>query len=145
VLGRDRGSGGGALSTLRLLARVGLGGKVGHGRQGMSWIHEVDMNRLFERGLTDTSMQGVYIASSPHPVSQADFMRTLRRAMGMPIGLPAFSWMVRIGAHFFLRTDPELALYGRHVISKRLEEEGFQFQFPHLPESLQEVLRSNPE
>ena len=65
VLGRDRGAGGGALSTLGLLARVGLGGKVGSGTQGMSWIHEVDMNRLFERGLTDTTMQGVYIASAP--------------------------------------------------------------------------------
>ncbi len=48
VIGRDRGVGGGALKTLRLLARLGLGGTVGTGTQGMSWIHELDMNRLFE-------------------------------------------------------------------------------------------------
>lgn len=57
-------------------------------------------------------------------------MRELRSAVGMPIGLPAFSWIVRIASRFLLRTDPELALYGRYVISKRLEEEGFEFQLP---------------
>lgn len=140
VLGRNRGAGGGALDTLGMLARAGLGGKVGDGTQGMSWIHEADMNRLFERGLTDSAMRGAYIASAPHPVSQSEFGRELRSAVGMPVGLPAFSWMVRIGARFLLRTDPELALYGRYVIPKRLEEEGFQFQLPHLREALQDVL-----
>ena len=53
VIGRDRGAGGGALARLRRLVRLGLGGRVGSGRQGMSWIHEVDMNRLFERALTE--------------------------------------------------------------------------------------------
>ncbi len=123
-----------------MLARVGLGGKVGDGTQGMSWIHEADLNRLFERGLTDSTMQGAYIASAPHPVSQAEFGRELRRAVGMPIGLPAFSWMVRISARFLLRTDPELALYGRYVIPKRLEEAGFKFQLPQLRDALQDVL-----
>ncbi len=140
VLGRNRGAGGGAFATLGMLAKVGLGGKVGNGTQGMSWIHEADMNRLFERGLTNSAMQGTYIASAPYPVSQVDFMREVRSAVGMPIGLPAFSWMVRIGARFLLRTDPELALYGRYVKPRRLEEEGFEFQLPKLREALQEML-----
>jgi len=67
----------------------------------------------------------------------------LRRAIGMPIGLPAFSWMVRIGAPLFLRTDPELALYGRYVVSKRLHEEGFEFQFPKLGDALKDLLGRN--
>ena len=127
------------MDTLRMLARVGLGGKVGSGSQGMSWIHETDMNRLFERGINDSTMHGVYIASAPNPVPQVDFMRELRRAVRMPIGLPASSWMVRIGARLLLRTDPELALYGRYVVSKRLEEEGFQFQLPCLSQALQDL------
>jgi NAD dependent epimerase/dehydratase family enzyme len=85
-------------------------------------------------------MQGVYIASSPHPVAQVEFMRALRRAVGMPVGLPASTGMVRIGARFLLRTDPELALYGRYVIPKRLVEEGFEFQHLHLPQALQDCL-----
>jgi len=141
VVGRDRGSGGGALARLLTLVRFGLGGAVGSGSQGMSWIHEADMNRLFERALTDASMRGAYIASSPNPVSQREFMKTLRQVVGMPIGLPAFSWMVRIGAPLFMRTDPELALYGRYVISKRLQQEGFAFQFPRLEEALRDLLK----
>jgi uncharacterized protein len=120
VVGRDRGAGGGALATLRLIARLGLGGKVGRGTQGMSWIHEYDLNELFAKAITDNSMSGVYITSAPNPVAQAEFMRTLRRVIRMPIGLPAFEWMVRIGAPLILRTDPELALYGRYVVSKDL-------------------------
>src|SRR5271157_1236418 len=140
VIGRDRGAGGGALARLLMLVRLGLGGRVGSGTQGMSWIHETDMNRLFERALADPAMQGAYIASSPNPVSQQLFMRELRRAVGIPIGLPAFSWMVREGAPWLLRTDPELALFGRYVVSQRLQDEQFEFQFPQLGEALGDLL-----
>ncbi len=141
VIGRDRGAGGGALARLPMLARLGLGGKVGSGKQGMSWIHETDMNRLFERALSDPTMRGAYIASSPYPVSQQVFMRTLRSVIRVPIALPAFSWMVRVGAPLFLRTDPELALYGRYVVSKRLRDEHFEFQFPDLGAALDDLLK----
>jgi NAD dependent epimerase/dehydratase family enzyme len=49
--------------------------------------------------------------------------------------------MVRLGAPLFMRTDPELALYGRYVVSKRLQDEGFQFKFPKLEQALQDLLR----
>lgn len=145
VLGRNRGAGGGALDTLALLARLGLGGRVGKGAQGISWIHEKDLNRLMERGLTASTMHGAYIASAPNPVAQVEFNRELRRAVRMPIGLPAFSWMVRIGAPLLLRTDAELALYGRYVVSKRLKEEGFEFEFPQVGAALRDVLRVKNE
>jgi uncharacterized protein len=137
VLGRH----GGALATLARLARLGLGGKVGSGRQGISWIHEHDMNRLFTRAVEDDAMTGAYIATAPNPVSNQEFMRELRRAVGMPIGLPAFEWMVRIGAPLFMRTDPELALYGRYCVSKRLKAEGFEFSFPDLSRALRDLYR----
>jgi NAD dependent epimerase/dehydratase family enzyme len=88
-------------------------------------------------------MQGAYIASSPHPVSQQVFMRELRRAVGMPVGLPAFSWMVRIGAPLFLRTDPELALFGRYLLPQRLLNDQFGFQFPQLPEAIRDILHKH--
>ena len=141
VLGRDRGAGSGALSKLRFLARLGLAGCIGSGIQKMSWLHERDLNRLFERALVDPSMTGTYIASSPNPVSQIEFMRELRRAVGMPLGLPAPAWMVRFGAKWLLRTDPELALYGRYVVSKRLKEVGFEFEYPSLREALAEATK----
>jgi len=140
VLGRDRGAGAGALDTLAGLARWGLGGRVGSGKQGMSWIHETDMNRLFQRAIEDESMTGAYIASAPHPVSQVEFMRELRKTLRIPFGLPALTWMVRLGAPMVLRTDPELALYGRYVRSARLAQEEFEFTFPELRDALQDVL-----
>jgi len=136
--------GNGALARLVPLAKWGLGGRVGSGQQGMSWIHEADMNRLVERSLTDASMSGVYIASSPYPVSNDEFMRELRQAVGMPIGLRSFPWMVRLGARWLLRTDPELALYGRYVISKRLAEERFEFRYPQLAPALNDLLSATP-
>jgi hypothetical protein len=66
-------------------------------------------------------------------------MRHLRKAVRMPIGLPACEWMVRLGAPLLLRTDPELALYGRYVRSRRLAEEGFEFRFPELPAALKDI------
>ena len=84
-------------------------------------------------------MTGAYIVSSPYPMSQADFMRTLRKVIRMPIGLPALEWMVRIGAPLFMRTDPELVLYGRYVIPKRLMDEGFEFQFAELEPALRDL------
>lgn len=136
VLGRR----GGALARMKTLARFGLGGRIGHGRQGVSWIHETDMNRLFERAITDETMRGVYIATAPDPVSNAEFMRTLRRAMGMPVGLPAPAFMVRLGAPLLMRTDPELALYGRYCVSKRLKDEGFGFQYPQLDGAMRDLM-----
>lgn len=140
VIGRDRGSGNGAMGRFLPLVRFGLGGTVGSGTQGMSWLHELDLNRMIERAVTDKRMSGAYIASSPNPVPQREFMQTLRRVLRMPIGLPAFEWMVRIGAPYLMRSDPELALYGRYVIPKRLHDEGFEFQFPNLEPALRDLV-----
>ncbi len=133
------GSNGGAFPKMRMLARIGLGGRVGHGRQGISWIHIDDMIRLITHAITNDTMQGAYIATAPKPVSQAEFMREIRRGIGMPVGLPAMKWMVRFGAHWLLRTDPELVLYGRYCISRRLREEGFEFQFTNIRDAMEDL------
>ncbi len=133
------GKNGGAMARLGALARFGLGGRVGSGKQGFSWIHELDMNRIFQRAIEDASMSGAYVASAPNPVSQADFMRSVRRAIGMPIGLPAPAFGVRLAAPLILRTDPELALYGRYVVPKRLTDEGFSFELESVDAAMQDL------
>ena len=85
-------------------------------------------------------MSGVYMATAPKPVSNEQFMRVLRSVMGVPIGLPAFAWMVRIGAPLIMRTDPELALYGRYCVPTRLNNEGFEFEYPVLADALRDIL-----
>ena len=133
------GKSGGAFPKMKMLARLGLGGRVGHGKQGISWIHEQDMSRLMARAIADETMRGVYVATAPNPVSYRDFMRSLRRSIGMPIGTPAAEWMVRFGAHYLMRTDPELVLYGRYCVSRRLEKEGYEFKFPEIEQAMKEL------
>ena|SRR5947209_2684773 len=98
------------------------------------------MNRIFERALSDRTMHGAYIASAPSPVSQRIFIRELRHAMGIPFGLPASAWMVRFGVPLLLRTDLDLALYGRYVIPQRLQAEGFEFRFAELGPALRDLV-----
>jgi uncharacterized protein (TIGR01777 family) len=136
VIGRN----GGALSKLKRIAQLGLGGRVGDGRQGISWIHEYDMNEIFYQSIVNQHFNGVYIASSPNPVSNAAFMKELRRTLKIPIGMPAPAWITRVGARLLFKTDPELALYGRYVKSERLEQEGFRFMFPRLKEAMENLL-----
>jgi uncharacterized protein (TIGR01777 family) len=136
VLGKN----GGALGRLALLSKIGLGGKVGSGKQGISWIHEDDLTSLICQAISSAKMSGAYIATAPNPVSNSEFMSTLRATLGIPLGLPAAAWMVRIGAPLFMSTDPELALCGRYCIPARLLREGFDFRFPELKGALSDIL-----
>src|SRR5688572_21328629 len=76
VLGRD----GGALWMLSKLTKCFLGGTVGNGRQYISWIHIDDLVSLVVRAIEDESMSGIYNVATPNPVTNAQFMRALRRA-----------------------------------------------------------------
>jgi len=136
VLGRT----GGALRRFSFLARIGLGGKSGHGKQGISWIHEDDMMGIFVRAITDENMKGIYIVTAPNPVSNAVFMRNLRKAIGVPFGLPSMAWMIKIGAPLIFNTDPELALCGRYCVPNRLRDEGYEFKFPEIETALKNLL-----
>ena len=88
-------------------------------------------------------MQSAYMATAPKPVSQRIFMREMRTAAGMLVGLPAFAWMVRIAAPL-LNTDPEPVLHGRYLVSRRLREMPFEFRFPELRGALADLLTRVP-
>jgi uncharacterized protein (TIGR01777 family) len=137
VLGRN----GGALPRLTRLVRWRLGGKVGNGRQGISWIHEQDMNRLFQHAIESSNMTGAYIATAPNPVSNAQFMCELRRALGVTIGLPTPAFVVRFGAPLVMHTDPDLPLYGRYCYSRRLSEDGFTFLYSDVSSALRALYK----
>lgn len=134
------GKNGGALKSLGRIVKLGLGGKSGSGKQGMSWIHEYDMNEIILQAITNESYKGAYIASSPNPVSNKEFMKVLRKEMKIPFGLPAPEFIIRLGAKLVFKTDPELAIYGRYVKSSRLDDEEFSFKFPHLREALKDLI-----
>ncbi|WP_415949384.1 epimerase [Streptomyces sp. KLOTTS4A1] len=127
VMSPDRG---GVFSVLSRMARLGLGGPVAGGRQYVSWIHEYDFVRAVLFLIERADLDGPVILASPEPLPQRAFMRTLRRAWRMPLGLPATRTMAELGA-FVLRSDTELLLKSRRVRPGRLLDAGFTFEQGH--------------
>jgi uncharacterized protein (TIGR01777 family) len=125
---------GGVLDVFLNLVRHGLAGTNLPGNQFVSWIHEVDFIRSIELLIAADDFDGVVNLASPHPLPNRDFLRPLREAWGIRIGLPTTSWMLEIGT-FLLRTESELVLKSRQVVPGRLLAAGFQFTFPHWPQA----------
>jgi len=117
--------------VLQKLARRGLGGKMGGGKQKVSWISDLDFARAVEWLVDTEEANGVYNLSAPNPVTNSELMRLVRSSTGCSFGLPAAKWMLEIGA-FFMRTETELILKSRWVLPTRLLEEGFTFENPGL-------------
>jgi uncharacterized protein (TIGR01777 family) len=136
VMSPDRG---GVFDALLRLVRFGVGGTAGSGRQFISWIHDVDFLSAVEFLISRDQLEGCVNLSSPNPVSNRDFMRTLRGVWGTRIGLPVTKWMLEIGA-IFLRTETELVLKSRRVIPSRLIKAGFQFRFPDWAAAAQDLV-----
>lgn len=134
---------GGVFDVLLRLARFGLGGTNGDGRQYVSWIHDADFVRAV-RWLIDHEMDGAVNLASPNPLPNREFMRALREAWGAPIGLPATRWMLEVGA-LLLRTETELILKSRRVVPGRLLQSGFTFQFPDWPGAAADLCRRRRE
>jgi uncharacterized protein len=120
---------GGVFDVLLALVRRGLGGASGDGRQYVSWIHERDFIRAVYWLIEHDEFAGPVNVTSPNPLPNAEFMRTLRAAWGARFGLPATRWMMEVGT-FFLRTESELVLKSRRVVPGRLLQSGFVFDFP---------------
>jgi uncharacterized protein (TIGR01777 family) len=137
-IGFALGPGGGVLAFLARLTRWFLGGQVGSGRQFVSWIHAADLNRMFLWAIERGDIGGVFNASSPNPVTNAELMRELRRALHRPWSPPVPAMISHIGA-WILGTEASLALTGRRCIPKRFLEKGFQFEFPDLRPALANI------
>ena len=126
VMSPDRG---GVFDTLLRLVRFGLGGRSGSGRQFVSWIHDQDFVQSILWLIGHNELDGPVNLTSPTPLPNDEFMKALRKAWGIRIGLPATDWMLEIGA-LFLRTETELILKSRRVAPGKLLDSGFVFQFP---------------
>ena len=94
-----------ALDRLTGLVRWGLGGRIGSGRQWVSWLHIADLLAIVRRCLDDPSMTGVIHATSPCPVRNHELMAALRQLQHRPPALPTPTALLRVGA-VLLRTRP---------------------------------------
>jgi uncharacterized protein len=130
---------GGVFDTLVTLAKRGLGGRAGDGRQFVSWIHDLDFIAAVRWLIDHEEIDGIVNIASPHPLPNAEFMRVLREACGAPLGLPATRWMLELGA-MVMQTETELILKSRRVVPARLLEHGFRFTFPVWRDAARELV-----
>lgn len=130
--------GDGTFGILRRLARLGLGGPIAGGAQYMSWIHDRDLGRAVAWLLDRDDIDGAVNLAAPEPLPQREFMRALRAAVGVPIGLGGTRWMIEIAAALH-RTDSELLLKSRRVVPSRLLDAGFRFDFPAWPAAARDL------
>lgn len=124
VLGNE----GGVIPVMKKLVKSGLGGKMGDGKQYVSWIHEEDFLNAISWLIQNESSKGAYNLASPEPIPNKEYMRLLRKHLHVKFGLPASEWMIKIGA-FFINTEPELILTSRRVVPTKLLKEGFTFKY----------------
>ena len=134
VLGKN----GGVTKPLKVLTKLGMGGKMGSGKQQFSWIHEEDFCRIVLHFLTHKTCSGAYNMAAPNPVTNKVLHQNIRKALGVPFGIPQPTFLLKFGA-VLIGTETELILKSRYVISKRLKEEGFEFKFPTIDVCLKDV------
>lgn len=138
------GADGGVMMPYLNLVKFGLGGHQGSGRQQYSWVHITDVCRMMQWLYDRPEQEGVFNCSSPNPVSNKQFMQTVRQATRHPFGLPASSWMLSIGA-CLVGTEKELLLKSRWVIPTRALQAGFNFEYPQLQAAVENIIDQLPE
>ncbi len=131
---------GAALPALATLAKFGLGGKQGDGKQYCSWIHIDDFCRATDWLIQNEKASGPYNITAPAPLPNEEFMKILREALRVPMGVPAPGWLPELGA-VIIRTETELVLKSRKVYPKRLLDEGFIFINPDLHVAMNSLVK----
>ncbi|MGE8556591.1 MAG: TIGR01777 family oxidoreductase [Chryseobacterium jejuense] len=129
------GNNGGAFPKLKMITKLGLGGKQGRGNQMVSWIHIDDFCRAVDWIIQNKSMEGAINITAPAPLSNEVMMKKLRKEFRAPFGLNAPVWQLEI-ASIFLNTETELLLKSRNVYPEKLIESGFQFSYPTFDETI---------
>ncbi len=131
--------GGGFLQRMLPPFRLGLGGRLGDGRQWMSWIHRQDWINIALTMIADSTMRGAYNATAPNPVTNAEFTRILAQCLKRPALLPVPAWLLKI----LLGEMSQLVLGSQRVMPERLLAQGFKFQYEELAAALNEALSHN--
>ncbi len=132
------GATGGVLGKLLLPFKLGLGGRVGDGRQYMSWISLPDELAAIEHALTTDGLVGPVNLTAPNPATNAELTSTLGKVLHRPTVLP--TPVLPLKARFGTELVQHLLLTGQRVLPKRLETSGFEFAHPALEEALRAVL-----
>ncbi len=129
-------SNGGALPRMMLPFRLFAGGRLGSGRQWLPWIHLADEVGAMRFLMENEKASGPFNFTAPHPVTNADFARTLGQRMGRPALVPAPGWLLRLA----LGEMADMLLVGQKAVPGRLLQMGYGFRFAEAGVALEEIL-----
>lgn len=129
------GKGGSALEKMLPPFRACVGGRIGSGKQWMSWIHIDDLVGILRYALTHP-MSGAFNATAPNPVTNARFTSELAKALGRPALFPVPGFALKVG----FGEMAEILLGGQRVLPQAAEAAGYRFQFPDLADALRDIL-----
>jgi uncharacterized protein (TIGR01777 family) len=130
------GSDGGALPRMLLPFRLGLGGRIGSGRQFMSWIHVDDLVGIFLHAATESEVRGPVNAVAPQPVTNREFTATLAEVLRRPAFLAVPAPVLRVTLGEFA----DVLLGSQRVIPEKILQTGYSFAYPELREALRNLL-----
>jgi len=133
VLDKD----GGALPRMVLPFRFGAGGRLGSGRQWMSWVSLEDLVAMIQHALATDSLTGPVNGVAPHPLRNAEFTKILARVLHRPAIFPAPAFALRLALG---EMADALLLASQKVLPKRFEDSGYRFSLPDLEKALQKAL-----
>ena len=128
-------AGGGALPRMLPPFRMGVGGRLGSGRQWMSWIHLEDLAALFQLAV-ESQVRGPLNAAAPHAVTNSDFTRELAHALRRPAVFPVPEFALRL----LFGEMADVLLASQRVVPAAAEAAGFRFRFPQLASALAGLL-----
>ncbi|HEV8512187.1 MAG TPA: TIGR01777 family oxidoreductase [Cyclobacteriaceae bacterium] len=134
VLGKN----GGPMKPLKMLAKLGFGGKQGPGTQYFSWLHADDFVGIVDFIVANQSLSGAYNVTAPTPIPNQQFMSALRSILKVPIGIPLPKWLLELGA-VIIGTETELVLKSRRVIPRKLLDVGYKFRYDGIDMALNDL------
>ena len=130
------GDGGGALDKMLPVFKLGLGGKLGSGKQWMSWIHIDDLIEMMNWALENPNVSGPVNATAPEPVRNVEFTKTLGKAVNRPTFLPAPQFALRLVFGEFANS----LFFSQRIVPKVAVDQGFDFKFPNLSDAIADVV-----
>jgi uncharacterized protein (TIGR01777 family) len=128
----------GAMKKMMTPIQFGVGSPLGTGSQYVSWIHIDDLCSMFMKAVEDDSMRGVYNATGPNAATNAELTIAIARVLRKPLWLPAVPTFV---LKIVLGEMADIVLQGSKVSSRKIQQAGFQFQFPDLQQALENLLK----
>lgn len=134
VLGND----GGALPKMKIITKLGMGGKQGRGNQFVSWIHITDFCSALDF-VIHGELSGPVNITAPQPLRNKVFTTQLRISMNIPFGISQPTWLLELGAAI-IGTETELLLKSRNVYPQRLVDAGFTFNYPTVERCLADLI-----